>query len=137
MNRMFENMHQGVDWPMFGTGDPGMEMFSPKMDVSETAKEIRVTAELPGMEEKDVEVTFSDGMLTIQGERKDETEEKDEDKRFYLRECSYGSFRRTLPIGEQVKEDKMTAKFKNGKLTVVLPKTKEAKEKTKKIPITH
>ena len=122
---------------MLETGDGGMEMFSPKMDISETAKEIRVTAELPGMEVKDVEVTFSDGMLTIQGDRKEETEEKDEDKRFYLRECSYGSFRRSLPIGEQVKEDELTAKFKNGKLTVVLPKTKDAKEKMKKIPITY
>ncbi len=122
---------------MLETGDGGMEMFSPKMDISETAKEIRVTAELPGMEEKDVKVTFSDGMLAIQGDRKEETEEKDEDKRFYLRECSYGSFRRSLPIGEQVKEDKLTAKFKNGKLTVVLPKTKDAKEKMKKIPITY
>ena len=137
MNRMLGNMWEGSEWPMLKAGNGDLEMFTPKMDVSETAKEIRVTAELPGMEEKDVEVTFSDGMLTIQGERKDETEEKDEDKRFYLRECSYGSFRRMLPIGELVKEDKLTAKFKNGKLTVILPKTQEAKEKTRKIPITQ
>ncbi|MBC8337478.1 MAG: Hsp20/alpha crystallin family protein [Alphaproteobacteria bacterium] len=137
MNRMMENMWGDFEWPALKAGEGGMDMFTPKMDVSETAKKITVTAELPGMEEKDVEVTFADGLLTIQGEHKEETEEKDEDKRYYMRECSYGSFRRVLPVGEQVKEDELKATFKNGKLTVVLPKTKEAKEKTKKIPITH
>jgi len=137
MNRMFEDVWGGFGLPAFRTGDEGAEWFSPKMDISETDKEIRVTAELPGMEEKDVEVVFANGVLTIQGEHKEETEEKDEEKQYYLRECSYGSFRRALPIGEKVEEGKLKAKFKNGKLTVTLPKTKEAKEKVKKIPITH
>jgi len=140
MTRMFGDVWKDFDLPMRrgGNGDFGeLVDFSPSLDVSETDKEFRVTAELPGMEEKDVDVTFADGMLTIAGEHKEEKEEKDEDEKYYLRECSYGSFRRTLPLGDRVDVDKVKAKFKNGKLTVILPKTKEAKEKTKHIPITH
>ncbi|MFQ5763809.1 MAG: Hsp20/alpha crystallin family protein, partial [Rhodospirillales bacterium] len=83
------------------------------------------------------EVTFADGLLTIQGEHKAETEEKDEDKQYYVRECSYGTFRRVLSVGDRVDEGKIKATFKNGKLKVVLPKTKEAKDKVRKIPISR
>ena len=137
MHRMFDDLWRGFEMPIARSEEGGFADFTPSVDVSETEKEIRVTAELPGMEEKDVEVTFADGMLTIEGEHKAETEEKDEDKHYYLRECSYGSFRRVLPIGDRVKDDKLKATFKNGRLTVVMPKTKEAKEKIKRIPITH
>jgi len=134
MNRMFDEMWPDFDLPLLGRGDGG---FEPRVDVSETEKEVLVTAELPGMEEKDVNVTFADGMLTIEGAHAEETEKKDEDKRYYLRECAYGAFKRVLPLGTGLDAEKIKATFKNGELKVVLPKTKEAKEKTKRIPITH
>ena len=139
MNRMFEDFWRGPDLMAGRPGNGEFGGLSPKVDVSETKKAVQVTAELPGMEEKDVEVTFADGLLTIAGEHKAEKEEKDEDKQYYLRECSYGSFRRVLPVGDDIDEDKVKATFRNGRLTVELPKTKEAKEKekTKRIPITH
>jgi len=140
MNRMFKGVWEDFDLPTWrgDNGDFGeLADFAPSLDVSETDNQFRVTAELPGMEEKDVEVTFADGVLSIAGEHKEEKEEKDEDEKYYLRECSYGSFRRALPLGDRVDADKVKAKFKNGKLTVILPKTKEAKEKIKRIPITH
>lgn len=137
MNRMFGDMCRGFDMPAMKAGNGDFGTFMPSVDISETDKEILVTAELPGMDEKDVDVTFADGVLTIEGERKAETEEKDEEKRYYLRECTYGSFRRALPLGDRVEEGKIKAKFLNGKLMVTLPKTKEAKEKAKHIPITH
>lgn len=137
MNRMFEDLWQGPDPTLMRTGNGGFAEMAPKVDVSETKKAVHVTAELPGMEEKDVEVTFADGLLTIAGEHKAEKEEKDEAKKYYVRECSYGSFRRVLPIGDTIDEKKVKATFKNGKLTVELPKSKEAKEKTRRIPISH
>lgn len=137
MNRMFEDVWQNFDLPVFRAGNGGFAEATPRVDVSETKKDIRVTAELPGMEEKDIEVTFADGLLTIQGEHKAETEEKDEDKRYFVRECSYGTFRRMLSVGDRVDQGKIKATFKNGELKVVLPKTKEAKEKVKKIPISR
>lgn len=138
MTRMFEDAWKGFELPIFGgDGNGGTAFFNPKVDVSETDKEFQVTAELPGMEEKDVDVVYADGVLTIQGERKTETEKKDEDKRYYLRECAHGTFRRLLPFGDGVDDGKIKATFKNGTLTVILPKTKEAKAKEKHIPITH
>jgi len=138
MSRMFEDAWKGFEWPVLGNGgEGGLAAFAPKVDVSETDKDIQVTAELPGMEEKDIDVVFADGVLTIQGERKTETEKKDEDKRYFLRECSYGTFRRDLPLGDSVDDAKVKATFKNGTLTVTLQKTKEAKAKEKHIPITH
>ncbi|MFQ5764142.1 MAG: Hsp20/alpha crystallin family protein, partial [Rhodospirillales bacterium] len=70
MNRMFEDVWNGFDLPVFRSGNGAIAEVTPRVDVSETKRDIRVTAELPGMEEKDVEVTFADGLLTIQGEHK-------------------------------------------------------------------
>ena len=136
MNRLFEDFWPEFDVPALVRGNGGLAAFrAPKIDVSETEKEIQVTAELPGLEEKDVEVTFADGTLTIAGERKTEKEEKDDEKTFYVKERSYGSFKRMLAIGDDVEEGKIKAEFKNGVLTVVLPKAEEAVAKTKRIPI--
>jgi len=107
--------------------------FSPKMDLEETEKEYRITAELPGMEEKDVEVLLSGNSITIKGEKKEEKEERD--KSYYHMERSYGSFQRTVPLPEGIDLNKVDADFKNGVLTVKLPRTVEAKPKSKKVPI--
>jgi len=97
----------------------------PSVDVSEDKKEVRVRAELPGMTEKDIQLTWKDGTLCIRGEKSDEKEEKGKDR--YYRECSYGSFIRNIPLGNNVDWKKATAKYRNGVLTVMLPKTGENK----------
>jgi|PlaIllAssembly_1097288.scaffolds.fasta_scaffold04134_3 HSP20 family protein len=107
----------------------------PEIDVKETEKEMRVSAELPGMEEKDVEVLLDSDSLTIRGEKKHEEEEKGES--YYRSERRYGSFCRVIPLTSEVESDKVEAKFKNGVLTVTIPKTEKARADVKKITIKH
>jgi HSP20 family protein len=105
----------------------------PAVDIAETAKGYEITAELPGIDEKNVEVKYADGMLTIKGEKKDEREEKKEN--YYLSERSYGSFQRSFRVPDGIDADKVEASFKNGVLTVTMPKTPEAQKKEKRIEI--
>lgn len=111
------------------------ETWFPAIDVSETNAEFIVKAELPGLEAKDVNVTFADGHLTLQGEKKDEREEKGDGARYHMWERTFGSFTRTLPFPTSVAGDKVEAQFKDGVLRVRLPKTPEAKQKQRTIPI--
>ena len=111
----------------------GEGMLSPEVDETEDDKGFHIKVDLPGMDEKDVEVTLVDGILTIKGEKKQEEEEKGKD--FYRRERSFGSFRWTLPVPADVNESKIQASFKKGVLCIDLPKTEEAKKKVKKIAI--
>jgi len=106
---------------------------APAMDIAETEKAYEITAELPGMSESDVEVVASNGGLTIKGEKREEKEEKKKD--YYLSERRYGSFERRMQIPEGVDVDKIEASFKNGVLTVTLPKTAQAQEPEKKISV--
>ena len=99
----------------------------PAFDVSETAKAIVVKAELPGMDVKDIDIALTDGLLTIRGERKLEKEEKKED--YHRIERQFGSFSRSLNLGHRVKADGIEAAYKDGILTVTLPKTEESKPK--------
>ena len=96
-------------------------MFSPRMDVSETDKEIVVSAELPGLADEDIDVSLSLGMLTISGEKKQEKEKKG--RNYYHVERSYGSFQRSIPLPAEVDTNQVDAVFKKGVLTVTLPKT--------------
>jgi HSP20 family protein len=105
----------------------------PAVDVAETAKGYEITAELPGIDEKNIDVKYSDGTLTIKGEKKDEREEKKEN--YHLSERSYGSFQRSFRVPDGVDADKIEASFKNGVLTVALPKSPEAQKKEKRIEI--
>jgi len=102
----------------------------PNLEVSETDKEMKITAELPGLEEKDVNVELVNGVLCIKGEKKTETEDKDR----LFSERYYGRFERRIPISD-VEEDKISAAFKNGVLTLTLPKSAQAHEKVKRIAI--
>jgi HSP20 family protein len=106
---------------------------APAVDIADTAKAYEITAELPGMDEKNVEVKLSDGTLTIKGEKKDEKEEKNKD--YYLSERRYGSFQRSFNIPDGIDAEKIEAAFKNGILTVTFPKTPETQKKEKKIEI--
>lgn len=132
VNRLFEDMFRGFDLAPFGTADRLFDrgFGSPNVEVSETNNEVEVTAELPGLDEKDVEVQLANGMLMIRGEKKIESEDKD--RRFSER--FYGHFERRIPI-DDIDEDKVTASFKNGVLTVTLPKTATASDKVKRIAI--
>ena len=105
----------------------------PSIDVRETDTDLVVEAELPGMDEKDVSVTLSNGVLTLKGEKKSEREEKKED--YHLTERSYGSFQRSFRLGDTIDPDKVTAAFDKGVLKVTLAKRPEAVKAEKRIPI--
>jgi len=107
--------------------------FSPRIDVSETEEAIHVAAELPGMDRDDVEVSLTRDMLTISGEKRTEKETKEKDIR--TMERSYGSFRRTIPLPEEVEPDKVEATFEKGVLKIELPKSPEARRRAKRIPV--
>ena len=113
----------------------GFGMRIPAVDVVERGKEFRLKAELPGMDEKDIDVELSDRMLTISGEKKEERVEGEEDGNYYHSERRYGSFKRLFTLPEGVDPDKVEASFKKGVLTVTLPKTPEAQKRTKKIKV--
>jgi HSP20 family protein len=105
----------------------------PAVDVGETDKAYEITAELPGIDEKNVEVKLADGVLTIKGEKTDEKAEKKKD--YYLSERSYGAFQRSFQLPPGVDADKIEANVNKGVLTVRLPKTAEAQQAEKKIPV--
>ena len=103
---------------------------APKVNVAETDKTFEITAELPGMDERDVDVSLADGVLTLKGEKKEEKEEKEEkeDKNYYLVERSYGSFQRSFRLPENINEDKVSAEVTKGVLKVTLPKRSPVKK---------
>lgn len=126
VDRLFHDFTRG--FPAFGNGKADM---LPSMDVTETDKEIEITAELPGLEEKDVQINVSDNVLTIRGEKKAEKEEKD--KNYRLIERSYGSFERTLELPQGVNADAIKANIAKGVLKVTVPKP--APSQVKKIDV--
>jgi len=107
--------------------------WSPRLDVSETDTTMEVVADLPGMEKKDIKVSLEDNLLTIQGEKKEVKEKKD--KRFHTIERRSGSFYRALRLPVEVESDKIKANFKDGVLTLTLPKSKEPAKKAAQIEI--
>ena len=142
MDRLFDRFTQGFGLPSFGrmfdieSAWPAAAPFTgmgPAVDVTEDEKAYAITAELPGLDEKDVEVTVTDGALTIKGEKRAETEEKA--KNYHMTERSYGSFQRTFALPEGVDRDHVDANFAKGVLTVTLPKTPAAQKETKKVEI--
>jgi HSP20 family protein len=131
MNRLFDDVFRG-----FGSlgriGNPLMEgQFAwPRIELSETDKAVTISAELPGLSEKDVQVEIANGVLAIRGEKK--AERNDESK--FVSERYYGSFERQIPL-DGVEEDKAQADFKNGVLTVTLPKSEPSSRNVKRIAI--
>lgn len=132
MNEMFDRFFNEFSLAPFGTWGNGGD-FQPRVDISETDTEIKVSAELPGLDENDIEISLSHNELTISGEKKEEKEDKGE--HYYRMERSYGSFRRSLRLPCDVEQDKVEARFKNGLLTITLPKTPEAQRSAKKITV--
>ena len=130
INRVFDDFW-GESWLA-----PSREMaagFSPRVDVTETDKEVKVSAEIPGVEPKDIDVSVEDGMLTIRGEKKYEREEKEKEQ--YRMERSYGSFERAIALPAEVDKAKAKAEFKQGVLRLTLPKRPGAPSRRKKISV--
>lgn len=105
----------------------------PAVDIVEKDNAYEVTADLPGMDEKSIEVNVANGTLTIKGEKREEKEEKKKD--YYLHERHFGSFQRSFRVPDGVDADKIDAQFKKGVLTVTMPKTAEAQKPAKKIDV--
>ena len=123
-NRLFDEFFNEFGFalrPLNGEG------FNPSIDISETDTEIRIAAELPGLDENDVEVSLADNVLTISGEKK--AEHEDEGENYHRLERSYGSFKRSVALSHEVEADEIDATFKNGVLSVILPKALEAQAK--------
>ena len=134
MNRAFEGFWNRMERPFSRFNLPWSGNGSaPRSDVVETDDAIEVSIELPGMEQKDVEVTLTDDRLTVKGERK--VEHQEQKKGYYLSERSYGMFERTIPLPPGIDTDKADAVFKNGVLTVKMPQSPEAKAKVKRIEV--
>ena len=130
MNRLFDDAFRGFDLTSGTDRFFDRNMGWPNIEVSQSGKEVKVTAELPGLDEKDVEVELANGVLAIRGEKKTETEDKDR----MFSERYYGRFERQIPV-DDVEQDKVAASFKNGVLTVTLPKSPEAQQKVKRITV--
>jgi HSP20 family protein len=134
MNRLFDSFFGGVNLSPWAPLERGVaEAFTPRVNVSETDKEIKISAELPGLDENDLDVSLTRDALTIKGEKKEEKEEKGTS--YYRVERAYGSFTRSIPLPVDVNTDKVEATFKKGVLYITLPKTVNAIEKTKKIQV--
>jgi len=142
IDRAFDRMF--ADWPKFGGlmgrgffddeplfAKPGVAM--PTVDVSEDEKAYRIEAELPGVDESDVDVTIKDNRLFLRGEKKSETEKKDANVR--MSERQFGSFERTFELPDDVDSDKIKAEFSNGVLKLKLPKSTKGKSKERKISV--
>lgn len=142
MDRLFDRFASGWGMPslrrmfdaepMFGH-ESSFTVPSPAVDIIEDDSNYKVTAELPGMSEKDIEVVALGDTLTIKGEKKQETEQNE--KNFYLSERSYGSFQRSFYLPDGVDRDKIVADFSKGVLTITMPKTAKAAEQKKKIEV--
>jgi HSP20 family protein len=142
VDRLFDDFHPfdfrlpssrslfGRDLPSFrGTA----WSLAPAMDLVEKANRFEITAELPGIDEKNVDIKLANNVLTIKGEKNEEKEEREKD--YYLSERRYGSFQRSFQLPEGVDADKIDASFAKGVLTVKLPKTAEAQKAEKKITV--
>jgi HSP20 family protein len=134
MNKLVDNFFGGFNLSPWTPLKRGLDTtFTPRVDVSETDKEIKVSVELPGMDQKDIDVSLTRDTLTIKGEKKEEKEEQGKD--YYRMERSYGSFTRSVPLPVEVDTDKVQATFKKGVLDITLPKTARAIQEMKKVPV--
>ncbi len=132
VNRLFDDAFRAFGRPLANGGLPSFGSFTwPSVEISETDSDVRVTAEMPGLAENDIEVLLKDGMLTLRGEKRSETEDKERQ----FSERYYGRFERHIPLNAEIDEDRVDARFKNGVLTIVLPKTESARSQVKRIAI--
>lgn len=131
MDRLFSNFFDHSHLPAVFSS----QALSIDLDVSETDDTVTVKADLPGLEEKEIDVTIDNGVLTIKGERNSEHEEKDEKTKVHLVERAYGSFQRSLSLPSAIDETKVKATFDKGVLEIVVPKKAEAKRTARKVEV--
>lgn len=134
-NRLFDEFFENSWMTPWGERfNDRFNEFSPRVNVTEREKELEITAELPGMAEDDIDITLARDVLTIKGEKKQETEDKGEN--YYRMERSYGKFSRIIPLpADVVDNDNVEAVFKNGVLTITLPKLEEAQQVSRRITV--
>jgi HSP20 family protein len=139
MERFFDHGFRGHPfWHMFDvepfwSHNGSLEFATPAVDASVDDKTYKITAELPGLDEKNIEVTLSGDELILKGEKRQDKEERDQS--FYVSERAYGTFRRSFHLPENVDRDKIAADFTKGVLTITIPKTAEAQKPAKKIDV--
>lgn len=133
MNRLFDDFWSDFEVSPYADGSSGMMKFAPKIDLQDKENEVVLRAELPGMSQDDIEVKLHDGHLAIKGEKKEESS-TDKDGMQYT-ERTYGSFYRSIPLPYEINENEVIAEFKNGVLTVNMPKSKAGKEGARRISI--
>ena len=133
MNRLFDDVFSGFGLP--SVLGPALRQMpaAPKIDVSETDNEIQVTAEMPGMDQNNVQVLLEDDRLIIRGEKKEEREDKD--RNYHVRERMHGAFSRSLPLPFSPDPNQVKAEFKNGVMTITIPKPQEVKQKQHRIEV--
>ena len=135
MNRLFDDVFGGFGLPsLFGPALRQMPM-APKIDVSETDNEIQVTAEMPGIDQNNVQVLLEDDRLIIRGEKKEEHEDEDKNRNYHVRERVQGAFSRTLPLPFAPDPNQVKAQFKDGVMTITIPKPQEVKQKQHRIEV--
>ena len=132
MDRLFDDFFTPTEGRTFAPSAVAESMW-PRIDVEETDKAYVVTAEVPGLDEKDIELNLRENLLTISGEKREERQ--DQKRGAAYAERFYGQFRRTIPFDIEVDEDKVDAKFKNGVLTVSLPKSQKPEAKARRIEV--
>jgi len=132
INRAFDDFWSRFERP-FDSTHGFLTTAQPRVDISDTDNEVEISVELPGLDEKDIDVTLTDDVLTIRGEKKAEKEEKRSG--YYMSERTYGAFHRSIPLPAGVDSSKADARFKKGVLTIQMPKTPEAKSKVRRIEV--
>ena len=134
-HRDFDRLLKEAFTPFFGEGEPSTRTWAPPVDIYENENDIVLKAELPGIDPKDVEVRVEDNTLYLKGERKFEKEVKNEN--YHRVERSYGSFARSFSLPNSINSEKVKAEYKDGLLTLTLPKREEAKPKTIRIDVSR
>ena len=130
INKLFDSFFDDSQIAPFGRG---FESTFPKIDIKDNDKEVIVEAEVPGMDDKDIEISLSNNVLTIRGEKRQDKEEKRD--QYYFAERAYGAFHRDIPLHCEIEQDNVQANYKKGVLIIKLPKTPAAQQKIKSIPI--
>lgn len=134
-NRMSRFIERALSDPFSAEAFPHVIGWMPATEIVETPEELTLTAELPGMDQKNIDVSVEDGVLTLRGEKVEEKKEEEAEKKVYLYERSYGSFERSFALPSAVDSTKINATFDKGVLKIHMPKTVEAKAKGRKVEI--
>jgi len=134
MRRAINSALQDV-WEPMSAFSSGQREFQPEVSVSEDEREIRVQAELPGMKESDIEITYERGVLILKGEKREEEQREQKERGIRYSEWRYGAFERRIPLRVEVQESQIQASFDRGVLTIVCPKTEQSRQQTRRIEV--